>query len=210
MMIKVLKENIWYIVSIIGLIVCFYIIKNTSLYNYVIEFDYKVITFFSRIVDDRFTSLFKFITNFGDWYIPIVIIVCIFFIIKNKYYFYIMSGSYAFVGLIAFITKTLVARPRPLVALITIPSSYSFPSGHTMTSLVFYIIFSYIITLNSEKKSKILFEIGFAILIFLIGLSRVYLGVHYFSDVIGGIILAIPCVLMSINIINKYFKEKLK
>ena len=99
---------------IILLIVSFIVIKNTSIYKYVVNFDYKVIEFFGNISDKRLTAAMSFITNFGDWYIPIIIIVCILLFIKNKWYFYLLSGSYLFSGIVVFITKNLVQRPRPL------------------------------------------------------------------------------------------------
>lgn len=194
---------------IILLIVSFIVIKNSSIYKYIVNFDYKVIEFFGNINDKRLTTSMCFITNFGDWYIPILIIVCIFLIIKNKWYFYTLSSSYLLSGIVVFITKILVARPRPLEALIKIPSSYSFPSGHTLTSLIFYMTLFYLMTEKSNKLIRITFGLLFCFLIVVVAFSRVCLGVHFFSDVVGGFILGMPCLLCCINIIEKNFKEKL-
>ena len=194
---------------IILLIVSFIVIKNSSIYKYIVNFDYKVIEFFGNINDKRLTTSMSFITNFGDWYIPILIIVCIFLIIKNKWYFYTLSSSYLLSGIVVFITKILVARPRPLEALIKIPSSYSFPSGHTLTSLVFYMTLFYLMTEKSNTLIRITFGLLFCFLIVVVAFSRVSLGVHFFSDVVGGFILGMPCLLCCINIIEKNFKEKL-
>ena len=194
---------------IILLIVSFIVIKNSSIYKYIVNFDYKVIEFFGNINDKRLMTSMSFITNFGDWYIPILIIVCIFLIIKNKWYFYTLSSSYLLSGIVVFITKTLVARPRPLEALIKIPSSYSFPSGHTLTSLIFYMTLFYLMTEKSNKLIRITFGLLFCFLIVVVAFSRVCLGVHFFSDVVGGFILGMPCLLCCINIIEKNFKEKL-
>ena len=57
-----------------------------------------------------------------------------------------------------------------------------------------------------NKENCFLF---FIVIALIISISRIYLGVHYFSDVVGGMLLAIPCVLMLINIVEKNFKEKL-
>lgn len=194
---------------IILLIVSFIVIKNSSLYKSIVNFDYKVIEFFGNINDKRLTAAMSFITNFGDWYIPIIIIVCIFLFLKNKWYFYLVSGSYLFSGIVVFITKNLVQRPRPLEALIRIPSSFSFPSGHTLTSLVFYMTLFYLMTEKSNTVVRLIFGLLFCLLICVVAFSRVCLGVHFFSDVMGGFILGIPCLLCSINIIEKNFKEKL-
>ena len=206
---KILRENYIYILIIIGLIISFVVVKNTNLYKKVIDIDYSVIEFFGNISDKRLTSMMTFLTNFGDLYIPIIIIVCIFLFIKNKWYGFILSGSYLLSGLVVFITKNMVARPRPLEALITIPSSFSFPSGHTLTSIVFYMTLLYLMTENKEPVVKFIFSLLFSFLIVIVAFSRVFLGVHYFSDVIGGLLLGIPCLLCTLNIIDKNFKEKL-
>ncbi len=204
---NVLKENIKYFMIILFLIIVFLLIINSSLYPSIVNFDSKVIQFFKTINVKSFTNVMRVFTNIGDWYIPILIIVCSFVFFKNKNYFYILGGSYLFAGIVSFVAKWIILRPRPVEALIKIPTSYSFPSGHTLTSIVFYTFLCYVATYN-RKTRKILLPIVI-LLILAISVSRIYLGVHYFSDVVGAIILSIPILLMNINIFNKHVKEKL-
>ena len=78
------------------------------------------------------------------------------------------------------------ARPEPFFDTI-LPASYSFPSGHSLASFCFYGALAAIITVRIEKFwLKILVWLAAAILILLIGISRIYLGVHYPSDVLAG------------------------
>ena len=203
---KELKNNYLYLITTVILIVVINLVMKSQLYNSILNFDHDVINFVSFIINTYFTSFFKALTNFGDWYIPTMIIVCIFLFIKNKKYFYILSSGYVFSGLIVFVSKLLIQRPRPIKALIDIPKSFSFPSGHTLTSIVFYITLWYLLTYKSNKKTKIITFIITLFIVILIGISRIYLGVHYFSDVVGGIILAIPILFMIINISKKVLR----
>ena len=206
---KILKENKYYLITIISLIIVLSIIIKSPLHDYIISFDYSIINFFDILIDDKLTVFFSIITNSGVIYIPIVIIVFIFLYYKNKWYFYIQTIGYGLAILIAYISKLIIARQRPLEALIKIPSSYSFPSGHTLTSLVFYCTLFYLVHYRCEKKVKIISFILCFLLIITVAISRIYLKVHYFSDVLGGFIIGIPCCLMIINIVEKNFKEKL-
>ena len=105
--------------------------------------------------------------------------------------------------------KNIFRRERPLDIMLVKETGYSFPSGHTLTSIVFYMLLWYIVTKNTNNFIKIVYFSSFVILAILIGFSRIYLGVHFFSDVMGGLLFAIPCTLMCINIINKNFINKL-
>jgi len=83
--------------------------------------------------------------------------------------------------------KHMFQRPRPDLMPLIHEITYSFPSGHAMNSFVFYISLSYFIFRNTANKKLGLMLSGLsAIIIFLIGLSRIYLGVHYPSDVLAG------------------------
>ena len=95
-----------------------------------------------------------------------------------------MGGS----ALLDWLLKDLFRRPRPHFAHpLVVETSYSFPSGHAMESFVVYGMLAYfaVLTLRSWR-ARTAVVIGVALLVILIGFSRMYLGVHYFSDVIGG------------------------
>jgi len=206
---KIAKENYVYIVLIVIFILVFHIAINSEIHEEIIQFDYDFFTAINDFRSEPFTSVFKFFTYFGNIYIPALIIICLFIFKKNKWIGYLQASSYLIAGIITYLSKLLIARPRPLVALIKIPSSYSFPSGHTLTSIVFYIMLAYLLTYKSRKEVRNSFVILATFFALLISFSRPYLGVHYLSDILGGMILSIPLLLMLINIIDKNFSKKL-
>ena len=84
--------------------------------------------------------------------------------------------------------KDLFARPRPRFERpLVIETSYSFPSGQAMESLVVYGMLAYLAVLILRGTGKhVVFVVGAAVLVVLIGFGRIYLGAHYLSDVVGG------------------------
>jgi undecaprenyl-diphosphatase len=91
-------------------------------------------------------------------------------------------------AVLAQLLKGLFARPRPFFEHpLLIETSYSFPSGHAMESLVVYGMLAYFAVLALKTwRARTAVVFGAALLVLLIGLSRMYLGVHYFSDVVAG------------------------
>jgi membrane-associated phospholipid phosphatase len=86
-----------------------------------------------------------------------------------------------------FLLKLAFHRPRPVAFFGTSPSSYSFPSGHAFGALCFYGVLAAIFAARAPgKAAKFCIWAGASLLIGMIGLSRIYLGVHYPSDVIAG------------------------
>lgn len=89
------------------------------------------------------------------------------------------------------VLKAAFERPRPELFVLETPFqrpvSASFPSGHAMAAMVTYFLFAYLIgRLGGKGWFKVLVNLLAAILVLAIGLSRMYLGVHYPSDVIAG------------------------
>ena len=205
---KIIKENLVYLIAIILFIVLASNVNSIGLYKYILEIDNFIIEKINLIIDSNLTAMFKFITLFGDWYFSVFIILITLIFIKEKKYSIILGINYILSFILSFLTKIIISRPRPLNSIIPYPDQYSFPSGHTLTSIAFYIMLYYLIskTINNKIfKNSLLILI--VMLLILIAFSRIYLGVHYFSDVIGGIILGILFISMNINILKKQCKK---
>jgi undecaprenyl-diphosphatase len=86
-----------------------------------------------------------------------------------------------------FLLKVVFARPRPTLMPLVVEKSFSFPSGHSMNSMVFFMMMSYFVYRNTKYvRLTVAMSILSVIIVGLIGFSRIYLGAHYPSDVIAG------------------------
>ncbi|HLZ46201.1 MAG TPA: phosphatase PAP2 family protein [Gemmatimonadales bacterium] len=96
--------------------------------------------------------------------------------------------AYLGAGVLNQALKTAIHRPRPVHSAILSSESWSFPSGHAMGSLIGYGMLAYLVIayLPTGKNHRTAIVIAATVLVLAIGFSRLYLGVHYFSDVIGG------------------------
>lgn len=139
------------------------------------------------------TWFFIAVTRLGDgWFIGLVVLaVSGYFLLKRKSWrislWYLLTVGLG-AGVLNQLMKFIFRRPRPDVSLHLIDQGgYSFPSGHAMGSIILYgaLIFL-VIRLSEHQLKKVIVVSALTILIGLIGISRVYLGVHYTSDIIGG------------------------
>ena len=146
----------------------------------------------NHLISDSLTPIVKMITQFGGTIILITLAMILLIIIKNKKTGALICGNLAISAGLNQILKNIVQRPRPTEFRIIDESGYSFPSGHSMVSAAFYGFLIYLIYKNIKNKylKGSLISI-LSILIVLIGISRIYLGVHYTSDVIAGFLIAI-------------------
>ena len=155
------------------------------------------------------TPIAKFITNFGGAIFVISLTTILFFVIKDKKIGISIITNLGIVTILNQIIKFIMQRPRPTEFRIIEETGYSFPSGHSITSMVFY---GYLVYLTykyiNNKKIKIPLIIFLILLIPTIGLSRIYLGVHYASDVLCGFLLGIIYLILFISISKKYLERK--
>lgn len=165
------------------------------------SFIYNLVYFKS----DFLTMFYKFITEFASIFI-ILLISLIFLFVLKKYGVFLIINAFNIL-ILNTVLKLIFMRDRPFDLMIISEDGYSFPSGHAMAALGFYGFIIYIIYhLNLSKRIKYLFIILLGILIFLIGLSRIYLGVHYASDVIAGYMASLSYLIIYITIVKKYLK----
>ncbi len=162
-----------------------------------------------KLRNPNLTIFMLLITKFSDTITILLftIILILFFLvtIKNKKIALLIPCNLILVVIINQLLKFLIQRQRPIGYRIIEMSGYSFPSGHAMVSMAFYGLLIYVIyRLVKNKNLKVSLIIINVLIIILIGISRVYLGVHYLSDVITGYSLSIIYLIILIKILNKY------
>lgn len=168
---------------------------------------YKLISTF--LISDFVTPIAKFITNFGGAIFLSIATVMLFLLIKNKKIVLSIISNIVIITVLNQLLKRILQRPRPTEFRIVEEKGYSFPSGHSMVSMAFYGYLIYLIYRYIKNKYvKWTLITILSILICLIGISRIYLGVHYTSDVLGGFLLSISYLVIYISSIKKLLPEE--
>ena len=168
---------------------------------------YKVIS--TLLISDFTTPIAKFVTNFGGAIFLAVLTITLFVLIKNKKIGISILSNLVIITILNQLLKKILQRPRPTEFRIVEETGYSFPSGHSMVSMAFYgyliyLIYKYVKNEYVKWCSIVLLSI----LICSIGISRIYLGVHYTSDVLGGFLVSISYLIIYISATNKFLIEK--
>ena len=170
---------------------------------------YKFISTF--LISDFATPIAKFITNFGGAIFIAVVAIFLAIIIKNKKIGISILTNLVIITGLNQLFKRILQRPRPTEYRIIQETGYSFPSGHSMISMAFYGYLIYLIYKHVKNKYIKWISISLlSILICLIGISRIYLGVHYTSDVLGGFLISISYLVIYISAVNKFLMEDKK
>ena len=179
-------------------IICYGVLSYDSL-----VIDTKVYSFITNnIMNDGLTPILKAITELGGVAFTVLAGVLIFMFCKKNRWF--ITIDLVGVTLVNQVIKHIIRRPRPNVLRLVEESGYSFPSGHSMVSMAFYGIIIYLVYKNvTNKYLKWTLITLLSLLILSIGFSRIYVGVHYFTDVVGGFLLGLAYLIIYINIYNK-------
>ncbi|EKD86973.1 MAG: phosphoesterase PA-phosphatase related protein [uncultured bacterium] len=154
-------------------------------------FDSTLTNFLFSLRSPMLTDIMISITSLGSVYVLLIasLSVAFYLFIKRRrdaviYLMFLYSGVF-----LNLILKLMYQRPRPSLHPLINENTYSFPSGHAMNSFVFFSAMTYLVlrqTKNKKLRSLVLIVSIAAVLA--IGVSRVYLGVHYPSDVVAGYI----------------------
>lgn len=173
------------------------------------ETGYSIVS--KYLITDTLTPIAKIITFFGSAYWLIGLSIFLLLIIKNKKIGISISINLGLAALTNFLLKQILQRPRPIGHRIIDESGYSLPSGHSMVSMAFYGFLIYLVYKRIENKHLKSFLIALLlVLIINIGISRIYLGVHYTSDVIAGFLVAISYLIIYANTIKGLILEDKK
>jgi len=178
-------------------------------------FDEKAFVAVSEYVTPARTSIFRVISFLGKhtFLIPANFLLIFYFLQQKNRWFAIRVGALALSSLsLMFLLKLTFQRLRPDVPLLEKVQGFSFPSGHALMSVVFYGLLIYIAWHEIQTRWIKNLTIAFlGVLILLIGFSRIYLRVHYASDVIAGFAVGFGWLLISswtISKIEKRFSQR--
>jgi len=147
---KNLKWIICSILMIIFLILCFLVMTRKDLY-----LDSSVYGFISKFIKDDLTLVVKHLTYIGSAIAVIGTVIFVFIFFKNKKYGMYMSINLILITIFQLILKNIFSRNRPIDINLIDETGYSFPSGHSLTSMAFYGFIIYLI----YKKTQLLLRL---------------------------------------------------
>ena len=197
------KKIIWIILIIC--VVCFFLLAEDVFTHEIMIVDFVGYELISKyLISDTLTPIMKCITLLGGASFLLTITFLLFIFLKNKKYSVCIGANLIIITIINQVLKVILQRPRPIEHRLINETGYSFPSGHSMISMAFYGYLIYLVYKHiSNNYYKWFLIIILSLLILFIGVSRIYLGVHYVSDVIAGFAISIVYLIIFILIVNK-------
>ena len=205
---KLLIDNLKWIILFICVITLLFLIEDVMDED-IMKFDENGYYLVSRyLFSDKMTVIEQSVTNFGGMYWLIGLSIFLLIVIKNKRISISIFLNLGLSALTNFTLKQLLQRERPMGYRIIDESGYSLPSGHSMVSMAYYGFLIYLIYKYVKNKYiKWTLIVLLSLLIVNIGVSRIYLGVHYTSDVIAGFLVAITYLIIFTNFIKNYINK---
>ena len=209
--IEFIRKNLKWFIVFICLILVIGILEDV-LEDEILKLDiygYDLVSKF--LISDFVTPIAKNITHLGGAIFLITLSLILLLIIKNKKIGILIWLNLGISVLLNQALKFIIQRPRPTEFRIINESGYSFPSGHSMVSAAFYGFLIYLIYKNVKNKYlKWSLITLLSLVILTIGISRIYLGVHYTSDVIAGFLISISYIIIFIHFAKDFMKNEQK
>ena len=171
-----------------------------------LQLDIQVNAFFAENITSTGLVIMNIVTDIlNPKFLSVVLLIGIIYFIFRKKWRYAVITAASLVGGLAIITllKEIVARARPIGGLI-IETDFSFPSGHAVMATIFFVLAIYIFAPKIQSAIwRKLFIALCVLLTVLAGVSRLYLGVHWFSDILAGICIGFLWVMLVVFLIKK-------
>ncbi|GAB4074081.1 phosphatase PAP2 family protein [Barrientosiimonas marina] len=173
--------------------VLFLVIGLSYKQPWLLAFDEQMQSYLYNFLGSSGEAIFVVITYMGSAYVSypmLVILACVLLVQKRYWLTLLFVLNLLGVRLCNWLLKAVFERPRPEITHLVQVSSDSFPSGHAMNSIAFFGFLAFLLfrAMKSMSKPSGWVWMSAVGLIGLIGFSRVYLGVHYLSDVLGGLL----------------------
>ncbi len=187
-----LHLTIGFVISVTGLWLFGGITEDVIHHDPLTQFDVTVLDWVHARATPAGYAISNAISLLGSPLTLTILALGVGFLLAARRQWILLGGwlaAFAGGGLLAAVLKLVIHRPRPPYAAEFLQHySWSFPSGHAMGSLIGYGMLAYVLALLwiHRRSAQISMALVAALLIVAIGLSRLYLGVHYFSDVVGG------------------------
>ena len=181
--------------------------------NFISAFDLHFEQALYAIRDPSLVKFFTWVSALGSHYaiFGLTFVVAIALAYRNRWL--LAPGLFASVfgsAIVAYVLKEMIQRPRPpdFLQAYTATTFYSFPSIHATLSVAFYVFILWLIYGTLSPTRKYLTITATAILIIAIGFSRLYLGVHYLSDVLAGYLIGGLFVWLGVLVSRKFSPSK--
>ena len=203
---KYLKKKRFYF--LLCSLIIFLLLMILVLKNGVLNIDVNFYEFMKdNIIKDNYTQYVKILTNLGGSLVLILFSFILIFFVHNKKIVIAIIFNLIMAFLLNELLKIIFRRPRPdSILWLENVQGYSFPSGHSMVSMAYYGFLIYLFYISNYKYRWLLISL-LVVIILLIGLSRVYLGVHYLSDVLSGFVVSIIYLVCFITVYERYINS---
>lgn len=171
------------------------------------KYDTQITDFITSFRTPELNNFFQFITDLGDLYAYIIATtlaaIFFFFKLKNKWFLFQLLGVLILSALANIALKRAFDRARPTIEHLVVVKTLSYPSGHAMSAMAFYGFLTYLVfQIKMQRWLRAILASIFIFLILAIGISRIYLGVHFPSDVAGGFIAGLIWVAFCVVLFN--------
>jgi membrane-associated phospholipid phosphatase len=179
------------------------------------KFDNEVFNFWSRHVSSTFTEVMQVFTFFGSHYFLVpanLLLIAYSFFVKRDTWFTIKTAAIAISSLLLmFGLKLFFNRPRPLTPLLKEVNGFSFPSGHAFMSFTFFGLLIFMVHARTKNIAlKIFLIVFFLCMSVMVGISRIYLRVHYATDVLAGFAMGVIWLTLSLWLLHIIENNKTK